>query len=163
MPMKLHPEGPAGRVLARRVTRADWDWIQRWFTDETLERELGPLDTNWLEHVLAYSDGVELVVEAPHPATGEFSPIALVGVVWGNDGSGHAITDLAIDPQRRGYGLGRTAINAAMAWPEHPPTHAWVAFVDQDNAGAHAFFSAIGWVDEGLDGEDSDAMHRFTT
>lgn len=162
MAMKLYPDGPAGRVLARRVERADWEWIQRWFTDETLDRELGPLDTDWLEHVLATADGVELVVEAPHPATGELTPIALVGVVWGSDDSGHGITDLAIDPQRRGYGLGRTAINAAMAWPEHPPTQAWVAFVDQDNTGARAFFSAIGWLYEGLDGEGAEAMHRFT-
>lgn len=177
----MHSEhAAAGGAVARRMERADWAWVQRWFEDETLDRELGPLDTDWLEHVLAETDGVELVIEAPHPATGLPAPIALVGVVWGDapaadampgidasggsadaGGNGHGITDLAIDPARRGYGLGRSAIDAAIAWPGHPPTRSWVAFVDRDNSGARAFFAAIGWAYEGLDGEGDEAMHRF--
>lgn len=163
MAMVQGSQAPTSRVLARRVTRADWEWIQRWYADETLDRELGPLDTDWLEHVLSSTEGVQLVIEAAHPATGLLAPIAIVGVAWGDESSGHGITDLAIDPARRGYGLGRTAIDATIAWPEHPPTTSWIAFVDQDNTGARSFFTAIGWSYEGLDGEGDDAMHRFAT
>lgn len=163
MAMLQGAQAHAGRVLARRITRADWEWIQRWFADETLDRELGPLDTEWLEHVLSDTAGVQLVIEAAHPATGQLAPIAIVGVAWGDAVSGHGITDLAIDPARRGYGLGRSAIDATIAWPEHPPADFWIAFVDQENTGAHTFFTAIGWTYEGLDGEDDEAMHRFAT
>ncbi|KAM9863800.1 N-acetyltransferase [Leucobacter sp. BZR 635] len=163
MAMVHGSQGSADRVIARRFARADWEWVQRWFEDETLDRELGPLDSDWLDHVLSDSEGVQLVIEAAHPSTGRPAPIALVGVVWGGDGTGHAITDLAIDPARRGYGLGRAAIDATIAWPEHPQTDCWIAFVDQENTGARSFFAAIGWTDEGLDGEAEEAMYRFTT
>ncbi|MGO2139189.1 MAG: GNAT family N-acetyltransferase [Leucobacter sp.] len=178
----LGSQGAAGHAVARRMVRSDWEWVQRWFEDETLDKELGPLDNEWLEHVLSETDGVELVIEAAHPATGQRAPIALVGVVWGVpetdaavDGAdapdapagatetGHAITDLAIDPERRGFGLGRIAIDATMAWGDHPATDSWIAFVDQENEGARLFFEAIGWEYEGLDGEGDDAMHRFAT
>lgn len=45
-------------LAARLMTRADWPWIQRWYEDETLDRELGPLDDEWLEYVLATHSGV---------------------------------------------------------------------------------------------------------
>lgn len=150
-------------MVARRIARADWEWIQRWFTDETIDRELGPLDEEWLEHVLAETDGVQLVIEDAHPATGVPAPIAIVGVVWGDADNGHGITDLAIDPARRGFGLGRTAIEATMSWPENPPTTSWIAFVDRENTAAHAFFTALHWTNEGLEGEGEEAMHRFAT
>lgn len=153
----------ASRVFARRMVREDWEWIQRWFEDETLNRELGPLDDEWLEHVLADTEGVQLVIESAHPSTGQLAPIAVVGVAWGDGEHGHGITDLAIDPARRGFGLGRSAIDATIAWPEHPETESWIAFVDTDNTGARSFFTAIGWTYEGLDGEADEAMHRFAT
>lgn len=155
-------DGSPDRARARRIQRSDWEWIARWFEDDTLARELGPLDEEWLEHVLADTAGVELIIEAPHPATGRPAPLALVGVVWGDssDQPAHAITDLAIDPARRGYGLGRLAIDATMAWPEHPPARTWIAFVDRANTGALAFFEAIGWTSEGV--ADGDGMHRFS-
>ncbi len=175
MAEQLGSQGTAGRAVARRMVRDDWEWVRRWFEDETLNDELGPLDDEWLEYVLGETEGVELVIEAAHPATGKLAPIALVGVVWGvseTDASaaeaseaapetGHAITDLAIDPARRGFGLGRIAIDATMAWPDHPATDSWIAFVDQENDGARRFFEAIGWTYEGLDGDGDDAMHRF--
>ena len=177
--MSLRSEGLGADARARRLERADWEWVSRWFTDDTLARELGPLDEQWLEHVLSDSTGVELVIEAVHPATGRPAPIALVGVVWGHlagdtetpdaDGSpshggadaSHAITDLAIDPARRGFGLGRIALAATMSWPGHPPAQSWVAFVDPGNDPARQFFRALGWNDEGIDGSVEPAMHRF--
>jgi GNAT superfamily N-acetyltransferase len=136
----------------RRFARPDWPWVRRWFEDETLDRELGPLDTEWLEHVLAERDGVELVVE-----DGAGSPVALVGVVWDPDGAEHAITDLAVAPDLRRTGVGRTALTEVLGWAGHPPTTGWIAFVDPENAAAFAFFTALGWAYQGVDGE----MHRF--
>ncbi|WP_198141817.1 GNAT family N-acetyltransferase [Leucobacter komagatae] len=163
MATELGVRATGGGASARRMTRDDWVWIQRWFTDETLERELGPLDLDWLAHALTSPDGVQLVIEAPHPSSGKVAPIALVGVVWAGTDGAHAITDLAIDPARRGFGLGRVAIAATIAWPNHPPARSWFAFVDRENAAARAFFTAIGWTYEGLEGEGDEAMHRFAT
>ncbi|MEI3843456.1 MULTISPECIES: GNAT family N-acetyltransferase [Microbacterium] len=160
---------PAAPLTVRRFRRSDWGWAQRWFEDETLDRELGPLDEEWLDHVLTETDGVELVVEEPGAGSGTGAPVALIGIVWGGADHGapdlpHAITDLAVDPTRRGSSLGRRALDAALAWPGHPSNDTWVAYVDQENPGAFAFFTAVGWSHRGLDRDpsDEDAMHRFT-
>lgn len=50
----------ADRLHVRQVTGADWEW--EWIGDEELNRRSGPLDEEWLEHVLSESDGVQFVV-----------------------------------------------------------------------------------------------------
>ncbi len=139
-------------LLVRRMVRNDWSWVQAWFEDPVLDRELGPLDEEWLEHVLTDDGGVQLVVEAP---SGE--PFALVGCVWDADGLEHGITDIAVDPMRRGQGLGRDAVDAVLRWHGHPATARWIAFVDPENTPAFGFFTALGWTYTGRD----DLMERF--
>lgn len=130
-------------LALRRLQREDWGWVQDWFTDERLNAELGPLDAEWLEYVLADRGGVELV--ASDPAALEL-PLALVGVVWATADHPHTISDLAVSPALRGRGLGRRAITAVLAWEGHPPGDDWVAYVASDNPAADAFFRALGWV-----------------
>ncbi|SCK55179.1 Acetyltransferases [Variovorax sp. HW608] len=134
------------------MIREDWAWISEWFRDPVLDRELGPLDGEWLEYVLARTEGVELVLRG---ADGR--PAALLGCVWDSAGVEHGITDIAVDPARRGQGLGRLAVEAALAWPEHPPAERWIAFVDPENRAAFGFFTALGWDHEGCDA----LMERF--
>lgn len=136
----------------RRFCRADWDWYRSWFDDPELNRRLGPLDHEWLEHVLAETDGAQLVVEQ------DLTPTAVVGCVWGAPGFDHGITDLAVDPARRREGLGAVAVDAAIAWPGHRAGCGWLAFVEEDNAAAHAFFTSLGWSYLGI---DDDRMHAF--
>ena len=138
----------------RRVNRTDWDWIASWYRDPELDRRLGPMDESWLEHVLADDSGAQLVVEDD---TG--TPVALVGCVWDPSGAGHVISDLAVAPALRGRGVGRHALAVAQHWQGHPETRCWTAFVDDDNGGAFAFFSAIDWTYTSVD----DGMHRFRT
>lgn len=110
------------------------------------------MDLDWFDHVLDDSAGVHLVVEA------DLRPVALAGCAWDPDGIGHALTDLAVDPSRRGSSIGRRALSAVLAWAGHPPARGWVAFVDPDNKAAFGFFTAIGWCHDGID----DGMHRFS-
>lgn len=132
----------------RVIARDDWPWIQRWFEDE----ELGPLDEDWLDHVLHADDGVQLV-----GLQGD-APVALIGCAWSPEAGGlHAITDIAVSPVLRGTGVGRGALAAAVAWEGHPPARGWMAFVVQENESAFGFFTALAWTYRGLD----DAMHRF--
>ncbi|ULN45455.1 GNAT family N-acetyltransferase [Mycolicibacterium goodii] len=142
----------AERVSARRMTRADWEWISEWFGDEELNARLGPLDDEWLEHVLSERDGVQLVVTAAGGAA-----VALVGCAWDPAGEAHVITDLAVCPWMRRSGIGGRALTSVLTWAAHPPTKRWIAFVDPDNHAAFEFFSANRWRLNGLD----DGMHRF--
>lgn len=136
----------------RRIAPEDWPWIQRWFEDERLNRELGPLDAAWLDHVRHAGNGVQLV------GLEDGVPVALVGCAWAPEAGGlHGITDIAVSPVLRGAGLGRRAVAAVVRWESHPPAAGWVAFVDDENEAARAFFSALAWTYCGLD----DVMHRF--
>ncbi|WP_424935664.1 MULTISPECIES: GNAT family N-acetyltransferase [Bacteria] len=126
------------------MRRDDGGWIQDWYADPVLDRELGPLDEEWLEAVLAEHDGVQLVLEE------DGEPAGLVGVVWGHDDLPHAITDIAVDPARRGEGLGRRVVQAVQRWKDVPDDRAREAYVDPDNLAAAAFFRAIGWAALGL-------------
>ncbi|HEX2840042.1 GNAT family N-acetyltransferase [Hyphomicrobium sp.] len=100
----------------RRITREDWPWIQRWFEDERLNKELGPLDEAWLDHVLRAEDGVQLV------AVEDDAPVAVIGCVWSPEAGGlHGITDIAVRLVSRGTGLGPWALAAVVRWDGHPP------------------------------------------
>ncbi|WP_165606021.1 GNAT family N-acetyltransferase [Mycolicibacterium mucogenicum] len=140
-------------LRAREMTRRDWQWVEKWFRDAELDQRLGPLDGEWLEHVLSDREGVQLVVE-----TVSGTPVALVGCAWDPAGSEHGITDFAVCPWTRRTGIGQRALKSALGWHGHPPTTRWVAFVDPDNHAAQAFFSATGWHPDGLD----DGMYRFS-
>ncbi|MCV7228625.1 GNAT family N-acetyltransferase [Mycolicibacterium komossense] len=139
-------------MRARRFERSDWAWVQRWFEDETVNSALGPLDTEWLDHVTSDHDGVQLVIEQS-----DGTAVALVGVAWDRSGHTHGITDIAVDPARRRCRIGSAALRAAINWPHHPKTGGWIAFVNPENTAALAFFSALNWTADGID----DDMHRF--
>lgn len=147
-----HEHNTGATPSIRQFTRDDWHWVQQWFEDETLNNELGPLDEEWLEYVLAEETGVQLVY-----CEADGSPAALIGCAWDSTGTEHGITDLAVNPSRRTRGVGRRAVDATLAWTGHPASERWVAFVDPENAPAFSFFSALGWQHEGRDG----LMERF--
>lgn len=138
-------------LTVRRFSRADWDWYREWFADRELDRRLGPIDEEWLTHVLEESDGVQLVVEQ------RGHPVAVVGCVWGAPAMGHAITDLAVAPFHRRQGFGSVAVDMTTRWPGHPPTNFWCAYVELDNEPAFDFFTSRGWSYLGVD----DGMHAF--
>ena len=131
--------------VVRWMRREDWSWIQEWYADPVLDHELGPLDDEWLEFVLGEHDGAQLVVEE------DGGPVALVGVAWGHDDLPHAITDLAVDPGRRGEGIGRRVVPAVQGSEAVPDDRPLEAYVDPGNVPAAAFFRAIGWSPLGLE------------
>ncbi|MBX8800993.1 GNAT family N-acetyltransferase [Ochrobactrum sp. MR28] len=136
----------------RKFCREDWQWIQLWFQDEYLNAELGPLDEEWLNHVLNEVGGVQLVVECGD------RPVGLIGCVWGNGTDlPHAITDIAVAPDLRRTGLGQRIVAEVMNWEGHPLARNWVAYVAQDNDRACRFFIHIGWKYCGIE----DEMHCY--
>lgn len=137
----------------RKLLPADWEWIQQWFLDDVLNGELGPVDEQWLAHVLSEEGGVQLV------ALHEGVPVGLAGCVWG-DGKGepHVITDIATAPALRRTGLGKLLVGHVIRWNGHPPSQNWAVYVAEDNPAAYHFFTQLGWHYCGLE----DEMHSFS-
>ena len=61
-------------VHLRLFRRDDWAWIARCFQDKWLKRALGPMDSDWLDHVLQDRNGVQPVAMAGG------APVGCVGV-----------------------------------------------------------------------------------
>lgn len=141
-------------MILREFGADDWPWVQEWFQDALLNLELGPMDQAWLEAVLGEPDGVQLV------AAIEGVPVALIGCIWGTDAHpSHYITDIAVSPKLRGQGFGLRALQLAMAWPAHPPTSKWTAFVNPRNLPAQSLLRKASWSEIGM----SDGMLKFET
>lgn len=136
----------------RTFSLDDWPWVQEWFQDALLDRELGPMDTDWLDAVLAERNGIQLV------ATTEDRPVALIGCAWGSDqDQSHYITDIAVAPFMRGQGVGTQALELVTAWPGHPPIGKWTAFVNPRNIPAQSLLRKNNWQAVGV----SDGMITF--
>jgi ribosomal protein S18 acetylase RimI-like enzyme len=117
-----------------------------------LDRELWPMDTDWLDAVLAERKGAQLV------ATIQTKPVALIGCLWGTDQHpSHYITDIAVAPGLRGQGLACRALQLAMAWPGHPPIAKWTAFVNPSNSSAQSLLKKNLWKEVGM----SDGTMQF--
>lgn len=136
----------------RKLRREDWQWIQQWFQDDVLNDELGPLDEEWLDHVLNEVEGVQLVAES------RGRPVGLIGCIWGNGKElPHAITDIAVASDLRRTGLGQRVVAGVLNWEGHPSARSWVAYVMPDNDRACRFFTHIGWQYCGIE----DEMHCY--
>ncbi|KKC31754.1 hypothetical protein WH91_17735 [Devosia psychrophila] len=136
----------------RKFLASDWPWVEKWFQDAQLDRELGPMGTDWLDAVLAERNGVQLV------ATVETKPVALIGCVWGDaEHPSHYITDIAVDPDLREQGIASRALHLVSDWPGHPPTAKWTAFVASRNIPAQGLLRKSLWSHAG----SSDGMLKF--
>lgn len=136
----------------RLFSADDWSWVREWFQDGLLDRELGPMDTEWLDAVLTERNGVQMVV------TIRAEPVALVGCLWGTDQHpSHYITDIAVAPRLRGQGLASQALQQVIAWPGHPPIAKWTAFVNPRNSSAQSLLRKNLWKQVGM----SDGMMQF--
>lgn len=144
---------PSLQIDLRPIQLSDWDWMVEWFRDPWLNKELGPIDKEWLQYVLAQSDGVELV------ATIDQQPIGLVGVSWDSDTErAHVINSLAINPALRRMGFGRRVLKAALQWRGHPETSVWCAFTAKENHTPERLLLSMGWKRDGVQND----LHRFT-
>ena len=132
----------------RHFERNDWSWLKIWFQDAAINRELGPLDDEWLEHVLADRRGVQLVAEQDE------QPVAIIGVTWGDEkDQRHGIRDLAVHPEKRRGGIGSKSVVAVLSWNGHPPTNKWIAFADLENLPPQRMLIAFGWREFENDGK----------
>lgn len=124
----------------RRFEAADFETYRSWYEDVELNRQLGPMDDDWLKHILSSEDDGQ---QFAYLEAGALA--AVVGVIWHPDESAWVVTDIAVDPARRRQGLGRRAIEVLAKCPELAPQGALMAHVVPGNPGARAFFDRLGW------------------
>lgn len=115
--------------------------LQTWYTDEALNRQLGPLDEAWLEHVLTDESGIQLSFFLDNEL------VAVAGVALPlTPGLPHVITDLAVQPTRRGQGIGSVVLTRLLAAEEFAAAMVWEAYIAPDNSRAQRFVERHGWL-----------------
>lgn len=150
--LALRPPSPAMTLTVRPFTAADYAPYRRWYDDPVLDARLGPIDDDWLDCVLREVDGRQAVCEEAG------TMVAVAGVVLPRDTGGWgAVSDLAVDPARRGMGIGRRVLRALLARPELASVTEWRAWAEHDNLGAIGVLRAAGWRHVGID----DGMVEF--
>jgi ribosomal protein S18 acetylase RimI-like enzyme len=143
-------------------TETDLSEYQDWFSDESLNKRLGPVpDREWMDYILNDKFGKQFCVFEG----AEF--VAVVGVVLPTvDHPFCVISDIAVRPCFRGTGIGRRALEFLTSSKQlccgllPPVGQAWRAYVEKSNLGAKKFFLAIGW-ELKPDLVDDDSMHVF--
>lgn len=126
-------------LWVRRFEARDFPVYRSWYTDPLLDKHLGPMDDEWLAHVMADSVGEQWAIGEAEAL------VAVIGLAPDPDHAAWVITDFAVDPARRSQGWGRRAWQALLALPTMQTRRHWRAYVAEDNPGAQAFFDALGW------------------
>ena len=114
---------------------------QQWFTEDTqLEQYLGPLDEEWLQHVLHEQDGYQYAWEQ------EGQLLAVAGILLPTTARPYyVLTDIGINPKLRRFGYGRKLLRTLTR--VHPPANSiyWLTYVDRSNINAQRFFKNQDW------------------
>ena len=118
----------------------DFTEYKSWYKDALLNRELGPMDDKWLEHVLKERDGQQYSVFR------EGELIAVVGIMFPIEGYPDLyLTDFAIKPDSRDQGIGSAVLTELMRLHPLKPEQLWKTVVNVRNTQAKAFFEKNGW------------------
>lgn len=135
----------------------DFKEYASWFEDPELNRELGPMDQEWLNHVLS---------EIPPRHYSVFDQGRLVAVVGtelpGKRSSTWVVTDIAVKPTLKRQGIARSALSYLIQIHQQrkDPPGSWVAWVNERNIAALEFFESLGW--NRSDETDVEDMYQFT-
>ncbi|WP_043700692.1 GNAT family N-acetyltransferase [Tepidimonas taiwanensis] len=126
-------------LWVRRFEAQDFPVYRQWYADPLLDQHLGPMDDDWLAHVMADPVGEQWALGKAQAL------VAVIGLVPEPEHGAWLISDFAVDPSQRGRGWGRRARQALLAQPAMHARRHWRAYVAEDNPGAQAFFDALGW------------------
>ena len=146
------------RLTFSKFKAEDFPEYKLWYKDALLNRELGPMDNEWLEHVLKETDGCEYSVFRDDEL------IAVVGIKYPVEQyPDYYLTDFAMKPDLRYQGIGSEVLQELMKLHPLKPGQSWKAVVNQRNEKAAAFFKKHGWsVAEKPDKHGMLAMHYKT-
>lgn len=124
----------------RIFKRTNFPVYQEWFADPWLNAALGPMDEEWLEHILLDETGAQYAIFQQQEM------IAVLGVVWAHgDAIYHTVSDLAIRPDQRRQGLGQKILNHLIHDLEVPKAKGWITYVEPKNTQAIDFMKKCAW------------------
>lgn len=141
----------------RNFLREDYQTYLAWFEDPDLNRELGPMDNQWLEYVLNESPPKEFCFfedEQLVAVVGTEVPASKAETTW-------YVTSIAVNPTMKRQGIGKHALQLLIethSLRENPPK-TWIAWVDQSNSAARKFFKELAWKESVK--PDNDDMFQF--
>ena len=122
----------------------DFPEYSSWFADPVLNKELGPLDTEWLEAIMSENPVSQFAV-----ISGE-ELVAVVGVaVPEDDHWQYVITDVSVRPDLKGQGIGRVAIEMTTDQYSLTEDQRWTTYVGKKNQAAQDFFHKLSWTSTG--------------
>ena len=127
---------------------------QKWFEDSYLNKELGPMDNEWLEAVLAG--------ESHFCAFDNDTLVAVIGVEYPDSlHNYYVITDIAVNPELQNQGIGTRALNQLINKLSTEGQSTWKAYINLSNHTALAFFKKNGWQenDDILEGMIEMSLH----
>lgn len=128
----------------RPFERSDFNAYLAWFADTNLNKELGPLDEEWLAYVLSECPPKEFCFLE----NGEL--LAVIGTESPNQNDcTWYITNIAVNPSRIRQGFGKQALEMLIQHhtKQKEPPRKWIAWVDKHNSSATRFFVELGWVE----------------
>ena len=128
-------------MQVRKFQAKDFETYQSWFSDELLNRHLGPApDDEWLNHVLTDMEGIQYAFFEKDELVG------VIGIVFpGKAHPNYYITDIAVRPILRKKGIGAKMLMLLQNLHPSQPQQVYIAFVDIKNKNAQLFFKKLGW------------------
>ena len=111
-----------------------------WFTDAELNKQLGPLDENWLDYILTDTTGDQFCF------THFDDLIAVAGIYFSTqDHPYNVVTDIAVRPDLRRRGLGCLILKLLPSMVREGGAQDWRANINPNNTAAIQLFEKSGW------------------
>jgi RimJ/RimL family protein N-acetyltransferase len=126
----------------RHFQKSDFEAYRSWYADPDLNRELGPMDEQWLEHVLNENPPRQFAFIEDDVL------VAVIGTAGPEpDETAWFITDFAVNPGKKRTGIATRALKLLIERHRHhsPQPRSWIAWVDATNVPALEFFLRLGW------------------
>jgi len=142
------------QVTLREFERTDNIEYSTWFSDSTLNKQLGPA---WSDEELN-----QIFKEEPGSILSAFHSNELVGVVAlalpNSEHSSYGVAGVAVKPQKQRQGFGAKILLALQSYYKTQQGQEWVGFVNINNDSAQQFMEKQGWEKGGVQNE----MYRYT-
>lgn len=139
-------------IVTRQFMETDFLDYESWFVDAELNRQLGPIDCEWLAYILADSEGAEYSFLLNQEL------IAVAGVHFPTAEHNYCyITDIAVHPKLRRQEIGKRIIKQLQAQPSLQLVKNWKAGAAINNIAAAKLLESLGW-EKSFQAHDSDDL-----
>jgi ribosomal protein S18 acetylase RimI-like enzyme len=129
------------KITLTNFAKVHYEEYLNWFKDEAVQKYLGSIDEEWLDHILNDEAGEELV------AMLDGKMVGVVGVTFPvKEHPYYVITSLAVHPELTRKGIGTRIIHLLKDFYLLRKGEHWVTYVHINNRMAQHFMRKLGWV-----------------